>query len=142
MAAAVDRLPAHEPHVGRVVDEELEPGPQDELDLGQPRSVGGDGGVEAAEPVRQQALEDLAVQRLLGREVVQQAGPADADAGGDVVERRALVAGRREAGHGLVEDRLARRADVGLTRRLRRSTGRSSAMPDKLSADASLPTSR
>ena len=59
------------------------------------------------EPVGQQELEHLAVQRLLGREVVQQAGPTDADAGGDVVERRALVAGGREADDRLVEDRLA-----------------------------------
>ena len=40
VAAAVDRLAAHEADVGRVVGEELEPGPQDELDLGPADLVG------------------------------------------------------------------------------------------------------
>ena len=62
--------------------------------------------VEAIEPVGQQVLEDLLVERFFRREVVQQARPPDADAGGDVVERGAVVAGVGEARHRLVEDLL------------------------------------
>ena len=110
--AAVDRLPAHEADVGRVVGEVTRSRRAARArPCSQPCSSEATAASSAAEPVRQQALEHLAVQRLLRREVVQQAGPADADAGGDVVERRALVAGGREARDGLVEDRLARRAD-------------------------------
>ena len=59
---------------------------------------------EPSEPVRQQALEHLAVQHFLGREVVEQRLPADADLGDDVVQRRAVVPVVREAGERGVED--------------------------------------
>ena len=110
MGAAVDCLPADQADVGGVVDEVPEAGAQDQLDLGPAALFDRHRCVETAEPVRQQALEHLAVERLLGREVVQQARPPDPDAGGDVVQRRALVPGRGEADDGLVEDQLPRGA--------------------------------
>ena len=55
-------------------------------------------------PVGQRALEDLAVQRLLGREMVEEARPADADPFGDVVERGTVVAVFGEAAKGFRQD--------------------------------------
>jgi len=55
-------------------------------------------------PVGQRPLEDLAVEGVLGREVVKKAGPADADSGGDVVERRPLVSVLGEAAQRLGQD--------------------------------------
>src|SRR6185369_14762777 len=62
--------------------------------------------------VGQRALEHLAVQRLLGREVVEEAGTPDAHPGGDVVERRPLVPLLGEAVQRFSEDRLTRRRHV------------------------------
>ena len=75
----------------------------------QPTPAAADARLQPLDPVAEQALEDLAVQRVLGREVVQQARPADADAGGDVVQRGALVAVLAEAVQRLGEDQVARR---------------------------------
>ena len=107
MAASVDGRPADEADVVGVVGEVVEPGLEDQLDLHPPLLGRFDGDDEAAEPVRQEALEHLAVQRLLGGEVVEQAWPTDSHTGGDVVQRRALVAVGPEAGDRLVEDQLA-----------------------------------
>ena len=51
----------------------------------------GDGLVDQGEPVGEGVEEDGAVQRLLGREVVQEARTPDADLVGDVVQARAAV---------------------------------------------------
>ena len=64
----------------------------------------GDRRLESLEPVAEQHLEHLVVQRFLGGEVVQQARPANADPGGDVVQRGAFVAAVGEATHGLGDD--------------------------------------
>ena len=106
----VDRLAPHQPDEVVVVGEEPEPGVEHELDLRPPDLRRVDGVGEPGEPVRQRAFEDLSVEGLLRVEVVQQARPPDPDAGGDVVERRAVVAGMREAGQRLVEDLVARRS--------------------------------
>ena len=105
----VDRLAAHQAHVFVVVGEEVETGADDQLDL---RPAGlrlSMAPAKTLEPVAEQPLEDLVVQRFLGREVVQQAGPADADAGGDVVERGAVVARFGEAVQRLGDDLIAGR---------------------------------
>ena len=57
-----------------------------------------------ARPAGQQLLEDPAVERALGRKVVQQAWAADADALGDVAERGAVVPLLQVAFDGLPED--------------------------------------
>ena len=61
---------------------------------------------ESVDPVAEQLLEDFAVQGFFRREVVQQAGATDAHAGGDVVERRAVVAVLGEAAARLGQDEL------------------------------------
>ncbi|MFM2077395.1 MAG: hypothetical protein RJA49_1285, partial [Actinomycetota bacterium] len=109
VGTAVQRLPAHQAHVVRVVGEEPEAGLDDHLHL-LPTDLGcRDHHVEALEPVAQQLLEHLAVQRVLGREVVQQARPADADTCGDVVQRRAVVPGLGKAVERLGKNEVARR---------------------------------
>ena len=119
MLAAVDRLAPDETDVARVVGEEREPGPEYQLDLVPPLFGSGDRPGQPVEPVGEEVLEDLLVQRLFRLEVVEQARAADTHPGGDVVQRGALVAGVGEAGEGLVEDELAgRRLDVGVDRLL------------------------
>ena len=118
MAAAVDRGAPNEADVVGIVGEVVEAGVEHQLDLRPALFRRRDGDRQAAEPVRQEPFEDLAVERLLGGEVVEQARPANADAGSDVVERRALVAVGAEAGDGLVEDQLARGAGRRDVRRL------------------------
>ena len=76
------------------------------------------GHLDELDPGRQRDLEDLAVDRLLRREVVEEAGLADAHAGRDVVQRRAVEALLSEATPRLDEDGVA-----GGDRRLRSGHG-------------------
>jgi hypothetical protein len=66
--AGVQRLAAHEADVVRVRREEVEPGAEDDLDLRHPRSLASIGPVESPEPVAEQPLDHLDVQRVLRRE--------------------------------------------------------------------------
>src|SRR5690606_33752440 len=84
-----------------------------------------DGLADALAPVGEGLLEHRLVDRGLRREVVEQAGAPDADAGGDVVERGPLVAALGEAATGLLEDRRACRAGTTLVRHRAEGTGRS-----------------
>ena len=109
VGAAVEGLPAHEPHVARVLLEEAEAGGQhDDSTFSHPswesRAMAP---TRPAQSVRS-CSKTLAVQGLLRREVVQQARSADADPFGDVVERGAVVALLGEAFDGLAEDRVTR----------------------------------
>ena len=63
----------------------------------QPSRVARRSPLDPLEPVGERPLEDLPVEGLLRREVVQQARAADADGLGDVVQRRAVVAVLGEA---------------------------------------------
>jgi len=75
-----------------VVGEEVEPGTDDQFDLG-PAAFGDiDRLGEPLEPIAEQPLEHLVVQGLFGRKVVEQTRTANSDPCGDVVERGAVVA--------------------------------------------------
>src|SRR5690606_4599540 len=80
---------------------------------------------DALAPVGQRLLEHRLVDRTLRREVVQQAGPPDADARRDVVERGPLVAALGEAAASLLEDRRPCRAGTTLVRHRAEGIGRS-----------------
>ncbi len=96
-----------------VVGEEPEGHGEDPVDLLPAVGRVGDGVVDALEPVDDVALEHLAVQRLFGREMVQEAGATNADPLRDVVQRGAVVPSLGEEVQGLVEDRLSRRSRSG-----------------------------
>ena len=90
--AALERLaPDHADELG-VLHEEPEAGGDDVVDLAPSpsRRRRSTAVLDPLGPLGQAALEHLGVQRVLRREVVQQARPADADGLGDVVERRAV----------------------------------------------------
>ena len=113
VAAGGERLVADEAHELGVLEEPPDGLGEDLVDVGPPLGPGGrivDRLVDALAPVGQRALEHLLVDGLLRGEVVQQAGPADADAGGDVVERRAVVAVLGEAAR--ASTRIASRVEL------------------------------
>ena len=94
VAVGLEGLPAHDAHELGVLPEEAEAGDDDPLDLGPALAgvVTRRGDLDPSDPLQQGGLEDLLVDGVLGGEVVQDAGSADADALGDVVERGAVVA--------------------------------------------------
>src|SRR5262249_8119950 len=112
MAFTVERLASHDAHEVGVLPEEVERHVEHEVDLLPAATIAARGLLDLREPVGERALEHLAVQRLLRREVVQEARASDADTGCDVVEGRPLVALVREAVQRLSEDRLTRRRHV------------------------------
>ena len=90
------------PHELRVLLEEAEAGGDDQVDLaasprGRARPTASSTRIG---PLAEAIAEDLGVDGVLGREVVQQARPADADRLGDLVERRAVVARARRSSAG------------------------------------------
>jgi hypothetical protein len=93
-------------------DEELKTGREDEVDL--PPTLPGSfaGLLHPSIPISERSLEDLTVKGLLRREMVQQAGSTNSNRGGDVVERRAVVAVLSEASGRFGENRLSRREAV------------------------------
>lgn len=106
VGAAVECLAAHQAHVVGVVGEQVEARFDDQFHLALTGLGRADGRRESVDPVAEQLLEDFAVQGFFRREVVQQAGATDAHAGGDVVERRAVVAVLGEAAARLGQDEL------------------------------------
>ena len=87
-----------------MLHEEVEARGQHAVDHGPAFARPFGGPLDLGVPVAERTLEHLAVERLLRREVVQEAGPADPHGGGDVVERRALVTVLGEATEGLSQD--------------------------------------
>ena len=113
MRPAVERLAPYEAHVVRVLGKEVEPGTHHQFHL-RPAAIGDADRIDqTVEPVLEQALEDLLVQRVLRGEVVQQAGPPDPHPAGDVAERGAVVPVLGEAVQRLDQDEFARRRGVG-----------------------------
>ena len=107
VALAVEGLALHDPHELGVGAEEVERGGDDVVGLAPPLEVGHrDRGLDPADPLGQRRLEHLPVDGLLVGEVVQEAGLADAHAGGDVVERGAGEALLGEAVLRLQQDRV------------------------------------
>ena len=100
----VERLAPGEPHEVGVGLEERERGAQHPLDLGPALDQVADRVVDDREPVRERLLEHRAVERVLGREVVQQARPADPDLVGDLAQARGRQPVLGEAAPGDVED--------------------------------------
>ena len=119
MTACGQRLVAHQPHEVGVLEEPPHGLGEHAVDVRPPLFGGGrvvDGLVDALPPVGERPLEHGLVDRVLRREVVQQARPPDADAGGDVVQRRALVAVLGEAATGFEQDGLACRSCFSVVR--------------------------
>ena len=104
MYATIERFATHQAYIVGVIGEQVETGLDDELHLADPPLRSRNGSFESFEPVAEQHLEHLVVQRLFGWEVVQQARPTNADPGGDVVQRGSFVAALCEASHGLGDD--------------------------------------
>ena len=100
----VERLASAEPHEVGVGLEERERGAQHPLDLGPALDQVADRVVDDREPVRERLLEHRAVERVLRREVVQQARPADPDLVGDLAQARGRQPVVGEAAPGDVED--------------------------------------
>ena len=108
--AALECLAPGDPHEVGVLLEEAEARGDHVVDLVPPVALGLlDRLLDAGGPLAEHPEEHLGVDRLLRREVVQDARPADADPRGDVVEGRAVEAPLGEAPACLDEDRLARR---------------------------------
>src|SRR4029079_14336881 len=84
--------------------EEPERGAHDALDLRPPFAHALRRLVDEAEPIGERLEEHRAVERFLGREVVEQAGAADADLLGDLRQARAGVPVLREPLSGHLED--------------------------------------
>ena len=107
--AALGELPTNQGDEIGVLREEVEGHRKHPVDL-RPAILGiGDGLLDPLEPVSRERLEDLLIEGLLARKVMEQARSADADGGGDVVQGRAGVAVRREAPKGLGQDEIPRR---------------------------------
>jgi N-acetylglucosamine-6-phosphate deacetylase len=109
VGAVVQCLTAHQADVFGVVAEEPEPGDQHRLHLRPATQVDADRIGEAVEPVREETLENLAVENLLRSEVMQQARPADTHGCCDVVQRGSVVAGFGEAMQRFDHDLIPRR---------------------------------
>ena len=102
--APLQGLPPHQPDELRVLHEEVEAGREHAVYHRPAFARTLRGPLDLGVPVDERDFEDLAVQRFLRREVVEEAGSADADRRCDVVERRALVTVLGEATEGLGQD--------------------------------------
>ena len=106
--AAFERFAAREANEVGVLLEERERGPQHLLDLTPTLAWPAGRLLDEIGPVGEGVDQHLAVERVLRREVVQQARPADPDLVRDVVQARSREAAFGEAGTGDGEDVLLR----------------------------------
>ena len=106
VALLVEGLPSDDADQLGVGPEELEADLEDRVDQLPPARRCLEPLPQPQIPVGQGVLHDLAVDRLLRLEVVEEAGPTDPHPGRDVVERRALVALVGEALLRLLEDQI------------------------------------